>query len=169
MGEPSEPGLERALFQTADLCDGHGDLAVAEPLFSDFGGRRRFCGPIATIACFEDNSLVREALAEPGEARVLVVDGGGSTRCALLGDRLGALAVANGWSGLVIHGCVRDALELRGMKLGVRALASCPRKSVKRGEGRRDRVVRFAGVSFRPGAFVYADADGLVLAPRALF
>jgi regulator of ribonuclease activity A len=160
--------LDRPRFQTADLCDEHDELIVAEPLFTDFGGTRRFCGEVTTLACFEDNSLVREALGEPGRGRVLVVGGGGSRRCALLGDRLGALAVENGWSGLVIHGCVRDTEELARLDLGVRALAACPRKSVKRGEGRRDVTVRFAGVTLRPGTYLYADADGLVVAPRSL-
>ena len=109
-------------------------------------------------------SLVREWLSKPGEGRVLVVDGGGSTRCALLGDQLGALAVKNGWSGLLIHGCVRDAEELGKLDLGVRALAGCPRKSIKRGEGRIDVAVSFAGITIQPGAFLYADADGILVA-----
>ena len=156
--------MNRPTFQTADLSDAHDDLQIADPLFRDFGGTTRFCGEVATLACFEDNSLVREWLSKPGEGRVLVVDGGGSTRCALLGDQLGALAVKNGWSGLLIHGCVRDAEELGKLDLGVRALAGCPRKSIKRGEGRIDVAVSFAGITIQPGAFLYADADGVLVA-----
>jgi len=156
-------------FTTADLCDAHAaSIEVAEPVFRDLGGRARFAGPIATLELFEDNSLVRAALQEPGRGRVLVVDGGGSLRCALLGDRLAALAVANGWAGVVVHGAVRDAAELARLELGVRALATCPRKSVKRGTGRRDLPVRFAGVRFAPDRFLYADEDGLIVAPGAL-
>ena len=160
--------MSTPVFATADLCDAHEDLQLVAPLFRDFGGRRAFHGPVTTLSCFEDNSLVREALGEPGAGRVLVVDGGGSTRCALLGDRLGALAVANGWAGLVIHGCVRDVAELERLDLGVRALASVPRKSLKRGAGTRDVGLSFAGAEFAPGMFLYADADGIVVASRAL-
>jgi regulator of ribonuclease activity A len=156
-------------WATADLCDGHAaEVAIAAPLLHSFGGRRRFAGTIATIRCFEDNSLVRERLAEPGNGRVLVVDGGGSLKCALVGDQLGALGVKNGWAGIVVNGCVRDTAALGAMDLGVLALAAHPLKSVKRGAGERDVVVAFAGVAFRPGAHLYADEDGLVVAPHAL-
>ena len=156
-------------WATADLCDDHAaEVAVAAPLLRSFGGRRRFAGTIATIRCFEDNSLVRERLAEPGGGRVLVVDGGGSLKCALVGDQLGVLGVKNGWAGIVVNGCVRDTAALGGMDLGVLALAAHPLKSVKRGAGERDVVVGFAGVAFRPGAHLYADEDGLVVAPHAL-
>lgn len=156
-------------WATTDLCDRHPDaLAVAAPVFRSFGGRRRFDGVIATVRCFEDNSLVRERLAEPGAGRVLVVDGGGSLRCALVGDQLGALGVASGWSGVVVWGCVRDAVALSALDLGVLALAAHPLRSVKRGQGERDVVVAFAGVSFRPGGQLYADEDGVVVAPSRL-
>lgn len=156
-------------FRTADLCDEFGgDVAVAAPLFRSYGGRRRFAGMAATIRCFEDNSRVREAVAEPGDGRVLVVDGAGSQRCALLGDLLGAKAVANGWVGLVINGCVRDTAALADMDLGVLALATCPRRSEKKGLGDRDVTVEFAGVSIRPGDLVYADEDGLIVSHRPL-
>ena len=156
-------------WTTTELCDAHADvLAVANPVFKSFGGRRRFAGAIATVRCFEDNSLVRERLAEPGEGRVLVVDGGGSLRCALLGDQLGALGVRSGWSGVLVWGCVRDVVALGAMELGVLALAAHPLKSVKRGQGEREVAVSFAGVTFRPGQRLYADADGLVIAPEAL-
>lgn len=149
---------------TADLYDRFGDrLEIAEPLFRDFGGRRGFFGEIATVKVFEDNSLVRQTLEEPGAGRVLVVDGGGSRRCALLGDMLAQLALDNGWNGVLVYGCIRDAEALAEMPLGVKALATHPAKSVKRGEGESDVSVRFAGVSFRPGAHLYADADGVVV------
>jgi len=152
-------------FNTADLCDEHDDLHVAEPIFRIFGKRRAFNGPIATVKCHEDNSRVREALEEPGEGRVLVVDGGGSMRRALLGDMLGELAVENGWAGVVVNGCIRDSDAINELDLGVRALATIPVKSIKRGDGQRDVSVSFAGVTFRPGEHLYADADGLVVAP----
>jgi regulator of ribonuclease activity A len=129
-----------------------------------YGGAQRFAGPISTLKVFEDNSLVRSALEEPGQGRVLVVDGGGSLRCALVGDQLGALAMQNGWVGIVVYGCVRDVAELAQMPLGVLALANHPRRSMKRGEGQRDVAVRFAGVLFTPGQYLYADANGIVVA-----
>jgi regulator of ribonuclease activity A len=154
---------------TADLCDEHGELVqVCEPVFHLFGGRKAFHGPVSTVRCFEDNSRVREAVEGPGEGRVLVVDGGGSRRRALLGDRLGEAAVRNGWAGLVIHGCIRDSAELGRMDLGIRALGTIPLRSEKRGEGERDVPVRFAGVTFRPGEYVYVDEDGVIAAPRQI-
>jgi regulator of ribonuclease activity A len=148
---------------TADLSDSYPDAAIAEPGILDFGGTPRFAGPIRTVRCFEDNTLVRAALEEPGEGAVLVVDGGGSLRCALLGDNLAALAIDNGWGGVVVNGCVRDTADLAGMDLGVRALAAHPRRSEKRGEGERNIAVSFLGVRFRPGHWLYADADGVVV------
>ncbi len=154
---------------TTDLCDAHGErVSVAAPIFRSFGGRARFAGTVATLECFEDNSLVRTALEEPGAGRVLVVDGGGSLRCALVGGNLGVLAQRNGWSGIVVHGCVRDTAELRQADVGVLALATNPRRSEKRGAGRRDVAVSFAGVTFAPGAWVCADEDGLIVADTPL-
>lgn len=155
-------------FKTTDLCDAHADVQVAEPLLRHFGGAQRFAGPIRTLKLFEDNSLVRSTLETPGEGHILVVDGGGSLRCALVGDQLGALAEQNGWAGLVVNGCVRDIAELEQLPVGVLALAAHPRRSEKRGAGERDVVVRFAGVVFKPGQYLYADADGLVVADQAL-
>lgn len=150
---------------TADLYDVHGeDLQVLAPAFRDFGGRAVFDGAAVTLKVFEDNSLVRAALEEPGLGRVLVVDGGGSLRCALVGDQLGVLGVRNGWAGIVINGCVRDAEALCRLEIGIKALATNPRKSVKKGEGARDVPVRFAEAVIRPGAYVYADVDGIVIA-----
>jgi len=152
-----------------DICDAFPDeVAVLDPVFRDFGGRRRFCGEIVTIRCFEDNSLVGQAVRQPGAGRVLVVDGGGSLRRALLGDQLAAAAVANGWQGAVINGCVRDVELLETMDLGVRALAACPVKTEKRGEGQSDAALRFAGAYLEPGQYLYADAHGIVVAPRPL-
>jgi len=156
-------------FQTADLCDEYTEsLQICEPGFSHFGGRARFFGQISTIKCFEDNSLVRDAVGEPGEGRVLVVDAGGSLRCAMLGDLLAAKAAANGWSGILMNGLIRDSVEIAQMDLGVMALGTYPLKSVKRGLGERDVVVRFAGVNFVPGEYLYADEDGIVCSASAL-
>lgn len=156
-------------WTTADLCDEHGEgVQIAAPGLRDFGGRRAFAGLIATVRAPEDNSLVRTALAEPGQGRVLVIDGGGSQRCALLGDQLARLAVEHGWAGVVVHGCIRDSAVIGELDLGVKALATHPLKSVKRNEGQRDLAVRFLGVEFRPGAWLYADADGVLVAERRL-
>lgn len=154
---------------TTDLCDAHPDLQACAPILRDFGGQIAFHGRIATLKVFEDNALVRSTLEMPGEGRVLVVDGGGSLRCALVGGQLGELAVKNGWVGLVVNGCVRDTAELAALPLGVRALATHPRKSEKGLHGGEfGRVLHFADVRFTPGAWLYADADGVVLAPQAV-
>ncbi len=155
------------MIRTADLCDDH-DVRVAEPIFSSFGLRGSFGGPVSTVRVFEDNVLVRRALEEPGLGRVLVVDGGGSLRCALLGDRLAALARDNDWAGVVVNGCIRDSAEIDEMEIGVRAIATHPRKSVKRGEGERDVPVALAGVRIAPGEYLYADFDGVIVSPGPL-
>lgn len=156
-------------FKTADLYDQHGDaLRVCDPIFRDFGGHGAFAGPVVTVKCFEDNTCVKSTLAEPGAGRVLVVDAGGSLRCAMLGDLIAASAVENGWAGVILFGCVRDSAEIATMPLGVKALASNPRKSQRRGEGQRDLPVTFAGVRFVPGDHVYCDQDGILVADRAL-
>ena len=154
---------------TADLCDAHPDLKVCAPLFRDFGAQCEFHGRIATLKVFEDNALVRNTLELPGEGRVLVVDGGGSLRCALVGGNLGELAVRNGWVGILVNGCVRDSAELAALPLGLRALAAHPRRSAKGLHGGEfGTPVEFAGVRFLPGDWLYADADGIVLAPQAI-
>lgn len=156
-------------FRTADLCDQFADeLEVCEPLFFNYGGTPRFAGPAATIKCFEDNSRVRDLVAEPGGGRVLVIDAGGSMRRAVLGDLLAQKAVDNGWLGVIVFGCIRDSAAISAMPLGVRALGTLPMKTDKRGEGQRDLPVRFAGVTFRNGDWVYADEDGIVVARREL-
>ncbi|MET0218952.1 MAG: ribonuclease E activity regulator RraA [Burkholderiales bacterium] len=156
-------------FATADLCDRHdGTVQVAEPLFRAYGGTPAFGGPIATVKVFEDNVLVRQALSEKGAGRVLVVDGGGSRRCALVGDQLVVLARDNGWAGIVVYGCIRDSAAMETLPVGVRALATHPLKSIKKGAGDRDIPVTFAGVTFVPGHYLYADADGVIVSPEAL-
>jgi regulator of ribonuclease activity A len=150
----------------ADLCDAHEDvIEVCHVAFRDFGGRTAFSDPIRTVRCFEDNALVKQALSEPGEGAVLVVDGGGSLRRSLLGDNLATDAVRNGWSGVVVFGAVRDTAALGRMKLGIKALGTCPMRTVKRGEGLRDAPVAFGGVVFVPGDILHADEDGLAVLP----
>lgn len=149
-------------FTTCDLSDTHGDaFRIADPVFTDFGARSTLAGPIATVKVFEDNALVRSRLETPGEGRILVVDGGGSLRRALVGDVLVSLAFGNGWSGLVVYGCIRDRAEIATMPFGVKALAAHPRRSEKTGAGYVDIPVTFAGITFTPGAWLYADADGV--------
>lgn len=156
-------------FVLPDLCDAHGDeLAVAQPIFTHFGGNRAFFGEIRTISCFEDNSLVAERVREPGMGCVLVVDGGASLRCALVGDNLARIAGESGWSGIIVNGCVRDVDALASMPVGILALAAHPLRSVKRGVGRRDETVTVGGVAFVPGAWVYADNNGLAVSLRLL-
>jgi regulator of ribonuclease activity A len=154
---------------TADLYDAHGEsIRVLAPMFRDFGGNTSFEGPVVTLKVFEDNSLVRSTLEQPGLGRVLVVDGGGSLRCALVGDQLAELGVKNGWSGIVVYGCVRDAGPMSGMPLGIKALGTNPRKSIKKGDGSRDIDVRFAEVLIKSGEYLYADLDGIVVADTKL-
>lgn len=154
---------------TTDLCDAHEDkVRVVTPMFRSYGGRKAFCGPIATLKLFEDNGLVRKALEGPGNGRVLVIDGGGSLRRALVGDQLAALGVANGWSGIVVYGCIRDSRAIAGMDIGVFALATHPQKTQKKSQGDSDIPVSFGGVTFAPGDWLYADEDGVVLSAGAL-
>jgi regulator of ribonuclease activity A len=155
-------------YLTPDLCDAYPHVTVLEPMFSNFGGRDSFGGQIVTIKCFEDNSLVRAQVELAGQGKVLVVDGGGSLRCALLGDMLAEKAAKNGWEGLVIYGCIRDVDMIAQLDVGVQALASHPRKTDKRGIGDLDVVVHFAGVTFRPGEFIYADNNGVIVSPSPL-
>ena len=156
-------------FKTADLYDAHSvSLRVMDPVFRAFGRKVTFEGEAHPVLALEDNSKVRTALEQPGRGRVLVVDGGGSVRCALLGDRLAQLAIDNGWSGVVVFGAIRDSADIDEMDLGVRALATNPKKSVKRGQGADGIAVRIAGVQVAPGDYVYADADGVVVADGPL-
>lgn len=156
-------------YLTADLCDRHeASVRVVEPMFTSFGGKPAFHGQVATLKLFEDNSLVRKAVESPGQGRVLVIDGGGSLRRALVGDQLAALAVENGWSGLVVYGCIRDSRAIAEMSLGVLALDTHPMKTVKRNVGDSDVVVSFGGVDFIPGHWLYADEDGIVISANRL-
>jgi regulator of ribonuclease activity A len=156
-------------FTTSDLCDAFpGVVQVAQPLFRDYGGLERFSGPIETLRVQDDNTLVRESLETLGAGRVLVVDGGGSLKCALVGGRLAGLAERNGWAGLIVNGCIRDVLETRQAQVGIRALNSMPMRSQKTGKGELGGNVSFAGVTFAPGRFVYVDRDGIVVAERNL-
>jgi regulator of ribonuclease activity A len=156
-------------FATADLVDAYVDrLQSCETQLRSFGGRAAFAGPIRTIATLQDNALVKQLLSTPGQGAVLVIDGGGSLRCALVGDLIAGLAVANGWSGLVINAAVRDVAALRVLPIGIKALGSNPLKSSKRGIGAIDVPVAFGGVLFAPGAFLYSDDDGIVVSDGPL-
>ncbi len=157
------------MVATTDLSDAHPEAQVAEPIFNDFGGRATFQGLIKTIKVFEDNALVRATLETPGWGRVLVVDGGGSSRCALVGGNLGALGVKNGWAGFIVYGYVRDSEELAEQDIGLKALGAHPRKSEKGLHSAvEDKPVSFAGVTFKPGAWLYADVDGIVVSDGAI-
>jgi regulator of ribonuclease activity A len=149
-------------FRTTDLLDAHPDLEACNAGLAHFGGIRRFTGRAVTLRCFEDNSQVRELLRSPGEGKVLVVDGGGSRRCALVGDLLAAAGHQSGWAGVIVNGCVRDAAALAGIAFGVMALGLQPRRSDKRGQGVRDVELRILEARVRPGDIVYADEDGVV-------
>ncbi|MCK2043900.1 ribonuclease E activity regulator RraA [Chromohalobacter sp. TMW 2.2308] len=153
---------------TPDICDAYPDVKVIEPSLVNVGGHDAFYGPVRTVKCFEDNSRVKEAVNEPGDGAILVVDGGGSWRCALLGDMLAAKAADNGWAGIIVHGCVRDVDILNETPLGIQALGTHPRKSEKRGEGQRDIPITFGGVTIAPGQWLYADNNGIVIAHEPL-
>ena len=156
-------------MNTCDLCDAHeAGVRVLELPLRDYGGRIAFAGIVSTVKALEDNSRVREAVFEPGHGRVLVIDGGGSLRRSMLGDMLAEKAVANGWSGVLVHGAIRDSAAIGRLDLGVKALATCPMKTDKRGQGLRDVPVSFGGLTIVPGQWLAADEDGVVLAERAL-
>ncbi len=155
-------------FSTCDLCDTQkaatdGAFRVLPPVFRDFGKRSRFAGLVSTVKCFEDNSAVKAALDSPGQGRVLVVDGGASLRRALVGGNIGVSAARNGWAGVVVNGCVRDVAELAECEVGIRALAVIPLPTERRNEGQRDVPVLIDGVWVRPGDWLVADADGIVI------
>jgi regulator of ribonuclease activity A len=154
-------------YATTDLSDAHPEAQVCEPIFQIYGGRRDFAGPITTLKVFEDNALVRDAVEQPGEGRVLVVDGGSSVRCALLGGNLAVLAAENGWAGVLVNGAVRDVGEIEAQPIGVRALAAHPRRSQKgMHSGQVGLPVLFAGVVFRDGEWLCADRDGVLVLPE---
>ena len=156
-------------YATTDLSDAaNGNLRHLAPIFSDFGGRVRFSGPVTTLVTFEDNTKIRAAVETAGEGRVLVVDGGGSMNCALFGGNLAALAAENGWAGIVINGCVRDRAELQAANVGIKALAAHPKKSHKSDLGTYDVPVQIGGVKIYPGDCLYADEDGILIADHPL-
>lgn len=154
---------------TSDLCDDYPQLVRAvEPMFKNFGGRNAFSGEIATVKCFEDNSKVKEMVAQPGSGKVLVVDAGGSMRRACLGDMLAAQAAENGWRGIVMFGCIRDVDEIRATDIGVQALGCHPVKTDKKGIGEINVSVSFGGVCFNPGEYLYADNNGVIVSTQPL-
>ncbi len=156
-------------FSTADLHDEHeGKVQVANVLMQGYGLKKRFSGPISTVKCFEDNSRVRAALEEQGKGCVLVIDGGASIRCALVGDMMAELAMKHGWEGLVVYGCIRDSAVISKLDIGIKALGTNPRRSVKKGVGERDIALNFGDTTFTPGDWLYSDEDGLLLSPLKL-
>ncbi|KRB87594.1 ribonuclease E activity regulator RraA [Noviherbaspirillum sp. Root189] len=161
-------------FATCDICDANedklanGTLAALPPVFQKFGMQLTFSGQATTLKVFEDNVLVRSTLETPGNGNVLVVDGGGSLRCALVGGNLGVLAEKNGWAGIIVNGCIRDSEEINACDIGVRALATHPQRSVRKGVGDRDLRVTIAGVAIEPGDWIYADADGVLVSKQKL-
>jgi regulator of ribonuclease activity A len=148
---------------TSDLFDEHQGSGSCETQFRQFGGTRSFSGRVATVRCHEDNVLLRAQVSEAGDGRVLVVDGGGSFGCALLGDNIAELAVSNGWAGIIVNGCVRDVLALAELPIGIKALGTNPRPSGKAGTGEVGVPVVFGGAEFVPGAMLHADDDGVIV------
>ncbi len=156
-------------FKTADLCDEHeGRVQVVLPGLNNYGGKTRFHGPMVTIRSLNDNSRVREQLTEAGEGRVLVIDNQASMSCAMLGDMMATRLIENGWSGVVINGCLRDSVDVGAMEIGIKALATNPLRSVKEDRGETNVEVEFLGAIFRPGEYLYSDEDGILLSPTAL-
>ena len=156
-------------MKTADLVDRHDALVrFCDLPFLKFGRVKAFSGRIATVKCFEDNVVLKAMLEEPGEGRVLVVDAGGSTRCAVLGDLLASLLRDSGWAGIVINGAIRDSDEIDQMEVGLRCLSTSPKKSAKDGYGHRDVPVSFGGVTFVPGHWAYGDSDGVLVSEEKL-
>lgn len=155
-------------YVTPDLCDAYPDVRVVTPMFRNFGGRKSFGGQVVTVKCFEDNSRVKELLATPGAGKVLVVDGGASMRCALLGDLIGESAVKHQWEGVIVYGCVRDVDALAQLDLGVQAINSMPMKSTRQGIGEPGIRVSFGGGIIEDGEFIYADNNGVIVADKKL-
>lgn len=155
---------------TSDLCDQYADiLQVAKPIgLNDYGGKKNFHGKIETVKCYENNPMVRDALSHDGKGKVLVIDGGGSLKCALLGDMIGEMALNNLWSGIIVFGCIRDSVALSKLNIGVKALNTNPMKSRKENKGEKNISVHFAGIDFNPGEYVYCDEDGIVVSKDLL-
>lgn len=160
--------MAASAFSTPDLADAAPEARAVIMPWQDFGARELFSGPVVTVKCFEDNSVVKELVQQPGEGRVIVVDGGESRRRALLGDQLAAKAATNGWSGLVIAGVVRDVEILETIDLGIKALGACPQKTDKRGEGQQDLPIEIGGTTVRPGQYLYADRNGVLVSDTEL-
>ncbi|WP_017727111.1 ribonuclease E activity regulator RraA [Halalkalibacterium ligniniphilum] len=157
------------MFTTADLCDAFGeDVIIAEPIFFQYGKKKKIFGPIATVKVFEDNVLVKEALEVISPGSILVVDGGGSRQCALMGDNLAEIAIKRKLAGVIIYGCIRDSAIINKMDVSIFAIGTNPRKSIKQGNGLTDIAVQFAGVNWQPGHFVYADEDGILVTEEPL-
>ena len=156
-------------ISTPDLCDANPELVrIVEPLFKNFGGKKSFGGEIVTIKCFEDNSLVKENAGQNGKGKIMVVDGGGSLKKALLGDLIAETAMNNGWAGFIIYGCIRDVGPIGSMDIGVKAINSTPLKTERKGEGELNVPVTFAGVTFSPGEYVYSDETGIIVSGKQL-
>jgi len=157
-------------MKTSDLCDNYIDqIQVAEPIgFKSFGGRHEFHGRIETVKCYEDNTFVRATLEKDGTGKVLVVDGGGSNRCALLGDNIAELAYTNKWNGVIVYGSIRDSVAVSKINIGILALGTNPKKSAKNKEGAVGIPVHFAGVDFIPAESVYVDEDGIIASRQEL-
>ncbi len=156
-------------FSTADLSDKYSDVVrVAEPIFKSYGAKSSFGGQIETVKVFEDNVLVKEALSQPGHGKVLVIDGGGSLRCALVGDIIAKSAADNGWEGVIVYGCIRDSATIATISIGIKALNVHPLKSIKQGHGNKQIPVSFSGVTYHPGQYVYSDADGVMVSEKPL-
>ncbi|MCH7820468.1 MAG: ribonuclease E activity regulator RraA [Proteobacteria bacterium] len=158
------------IIVTPDLCDENPEtVSAVAPIFNNYGGKSAFGGEIVTVKCFEDNTVVKAQAAEDGNGKVMVVDGGGSIRCALLGDMIAENAMKNGWLGLIIYGCIRDVDAISTLDIGVQALNSMPIRSVRENRGELNIEISFGGVTFKPGEYVYADNNGVVISPQSLF
>lgn len=161
--------MSKKIIYTADLCDEFpNELQIVADIFKDYGARKNFHGAIVTVKLFEDNSYVKKVLAEDGTGKVLVIDGGGSKRRALVGGNLGELAVKNNWNGILVFGAIRDTHEFAPLDLGLKALGVSPMKTEKRNEGQQNVEVKFGGVTFKPGNYIYADLDGVVVSEKSL-
>lgn len=156
--------MKQKVFSTPDLCDAYPDhVRVLQPLFRSYGHKTRFYGRAVTVKCFEDNSRVKELAEADGRGKVMVVDGGGSLRKALMGDLIAAKAVENGWEGCIIYGCIRDVEMIANMVIGIKALNSIPLKTERKGEGEVAIPVTFAGQTIQPGQYIYADENGIIV------
>ena len=156
-------------FKTTDLYDEHlEELQVAAPIFKDFGRKTKFCGQVVTLKAFEDNTYLKASFETDGKGKVLVVDSAGSLRAAMMGDVMAALGASNGWEGVIINGCIRDSADVGKVNIGVKALATIPRKTVKRDQGTLNIPLSFAEVTFNPGEYIYADEDGIVISKKKL-